>query len=58
VGLQFLFVFGAFLGLGYWLDGKWNTRPYLTIAGALLGAAAAFYVLYREVYGRTKDRNR
>ena len=58
VGIQFLFVFGAFLGLGIWLDAKWKTSPYLTLAGTLLGGSAAFYTLYREVIGKTKDRKR
>lgn len=24
-------------GLGYWLDGKWGTAPWLVICGAILG---------------------
>jgi F0F1-type ATP synthase assembly protein I len=58
VGIQFVIVFGAFLGLGYWLDRRWNTSPYLILAGTLLGGTAAFYTLYREIYGRTKDKGR
>lgn len=34
---------------GYWLDGKLDTSPYLSIAGLLLGAAAATKSLYETV---------
>jgi len=29
-------------GLGYWLDRKWNTEPWLVTVGALLGFFAGF----------------
>ncbi len=58
MGIQFLIVFGVFLGLGYWLDSKWETSPYLTLAGTLVGAVAAFYILYREVFGRATKGKR
>ncbi|MBI1850471.1 MAG: AtpZ/AtpI family protein [Planctomycetes bacterium] len=58
VGIQFVVVFGAFLGLGYWLDAKWKTSPYLILAGTLIGGTAAFYTLYREVFGKTRGRKR
>jgi len=28
-------------GLGYWLDEKWNTGPWLVIVGAVLGFSVA-----------------
>lgn len=28
-------------GLGYWLDTKWGTAPWLVVVGACLGFAAA-----------------
>lgn len=36
-----------FLMLGYWLDGRWGTLPWLTIAGAFIGAAGGFVSLVR-----------
>lgn len=37
------------LGLlgGTWLDEKFGTDPWFTLLGILLGAAAAFYDMYR-----------
>lgn len=33
--------------LGYWLDGKLGTSPYLSLVGLFLGIAAGFYQLYK-----------
>ena len=38
---------GAFLG--YWLDGKLGTFPWLSIVGLLFGVAAGFMSLLRAV---------
>ncbi len=35
--------------IGYWLDGKFGTDPYLTAAGALFGVAAAGLEVYRII---------
>lgn len=29
--------------LGYWLDHKWGTSPWLLLGGVLLGGVAGFY---------------
>ncbi len=34
---------------GYWLDGRFDTEPWLTGAGVVLGAAAGFVQLAREL---------
>ncbi len=34
-------------GIGYWLDGKYNTGPYLMIIGLLFGVGAGFNGLIR-----------
>ncbi len=36
-----------FLLIGYWLDGKLGTLPWLTVAGAFVGAAGGFVSLVR-----------
>ena len=36
-GLQFIVPFGAFVGLGIWLDQRWGTMPGMTIQGAIVG---------------------
>lgn len=38
-----------FLLIGYWLDGLLGTLPWLTIAGAFVGAAGGFVSLYRGI---------
>ncbi|MBN2382189.1 AtpZ/AtpI family protein [bacterium] len=49
--LGFMFALSIFLGLGvgYYLDQKCNTAPYLTMTGMVLGIVAAFVSLYREI---------
>jgi F0F1-type ATP synthase assembly protein I len=49
VGIQFAGTFLAFGALGWWLDGKLGTTPWLMMAGILLGAAGAFWSLVRRV---------
>ena len=41
LGLQFGFATAIGGLLGWWLDGKFDTRPFLMIVGVLLGFAAA-----------------
>jgi ATP synthase protein I len=38
-----------FLLIGYWLDGRWGTLPWLTMAGAFIGAAGGFLSLYKAL---------
>ena len=40
------------LGAGYWLDGKLGTRPYLFLAGGVVGILAAFWQFYKLVMVR------
>jgi F0F1-type ATP synthase assembly protein I len=46
-----------FLLGGYWLDQRLGTLPWLTIAGAFMGAAGGFISLVRGVTaaGRAED---
>lgn len=49
VGVGF-FIGGSIVSgtfLGFWLDGKLNTAPILTIVGMLLGIAVAAYGVYQ-----------
>ncbi len=44
---------GALLGLGligYLLDKKFDTDPYLTLAGLLLGIVVGFYDLWKAMF--------
>jgi hypothetical protein len=37
------------LGAGYWLDGKFGTRPILFLAGGAFGIGVALYQFVRSV---------
>ena len=49
LGMQFALTFLAFGALGYWLDGKLGTTPWLLLIGIALGATGAFISLVRKV---------
>jgi F0F1-type ATP synthase assembly protein I len=48
-GLQFAVAVGFFLWVGWKVDGRLGTTPWLTILGAFVGGGAAFYSLYRHL---------
>jgi ATP synthase protein I len=39
------------LGGGYWLDGRFGTRPVFFLAGGILGLGAAMYHFWKTVTG-------
>lgn len=47
VGLEMGVATGIGWGLGYWLDGKYGTGPWLMLVGLLFGVAAGFNGLIR-----------
>lgn len=53
LGFQLAFSTGLFLLAGWWLDGKLDTTPLLTIIGAMVGAAAGFYSMIHQLMGRS-----
>jgi F0F1-type ATP synthase assembly protein I len=56
LGVQFAASILLFLLAGHWLDGRLGTRPLLLLAGALLGAGAGFYSMYRQLVVLPKRR--
>jgi F0F1-type ATP synthase assembly protein I len=45
-------------GLGYWLDGRWGTGPWLVSIGALLGFVVGMrHLLQLAARGRRNDRS-
>jgi len=40
------------IGVGYWADGKLGTRPWLTVAGLLLGLVVGCYNFFVVVLRR------
>ena len=49
LGLQLAASVVVFMLGGRWLDGKLGTGQWLTLVGALVGGAAGFYSLYRQL---------
>lgn len=49
LGYTFAFSVIIFAGLGWLLDGWVGTRPFLTIAGTLIGAGLAFAWVFLKV---------
>lgn len=47
LGLEFALSEILGVWLGYWLDGKLGTGPWLLIAGACAGFALGFYIIVR-----------
>lgn len=54
-GIEFLTAVGLFVLVGWWLDGKWNSFPWLTLAGAAVGFAAGLYLLIKAAGNAFRD---
>ena len=39
----------GFTLLGVWADAEWNTKPWLMVAGIIIGAASAYLLVSRQV---------
>lgn len=51
VGIQFGLAVALFALAGNWLDHRLGTSPWLLIVMVFVGAGAAFYSIYRKVFG-------
>jgi ATP synthase protein I len=49
VGVQFALSIFIGLAIGYWLDKKFHTFPWLTLFWFFIGLAAGFKNVYREL---------
>jgi ATP synthase protein I len=49
IGLQFAVVILVFTGVGYWLDRRLGTSPWLLVLGVFAGAAAGIFSMYQKV---------
>jgi F0F1-type ATP synthase assembly protein I len=58
MGLQLAGAVVAFFFLGYWLDTQWQTKPWLSIVGAVIGVAGGLTKFIRDAmqYGARDDR--
>ena len=48
VGVEFILVFGIFLGIGFWVDRALNTLPGFMLLGGCIGLGAALNRLLRQ----------
>lgn len=55
LGIQFAAAIIVFLYAGQWLDNRLGTNALFTIAGVFIGAAAAFYNMYRKISAAQKQ---
>jgi hypothetical protein len=49
IGLTMALATGLFTFGGMWVDGRLGTEPWLTLAGAFVGASAGFYYMYHHL---------
>jgi F0F1-type ATP synthase assembly protein I len=54
LGLQFVIAILLCLYGGMWLDTKLKTAPWLMLIGALIGASAGFYSMFRVLMSEDK----
>jgi F0F1-type ATP synthase assembly protein I len=54
VGFEFIIAVLVPGALGWWLDGKFSSSPWIMLAGGLLGFVAGLRILMRSVSGGTK----
>ena len=53
--MQFVITILLCIYAGRWLDGKFGTAPWLLVAGAVLGTAAGFFVMFRVLRSANGD---
>ena len=59
IGIEFAFSVLLFVWLGVWLDGKFDTNPYLTIGLLLFSVIGGFVRMFMKInyLGKQSDRN-
>lgn len=55
VGFEFIVAILVFGALGWWLDRKLGTLPWLMLAGAVLGFAAGLWLLLKAAFRSFRD---
>lgn len=58
IGMLILFATLIGMGIGYWLDGKLGTAPWLAFVFTLLGLAAGIYESAKILLGVIRDEDR
>lgn len=49
LGLQFAATIGVFALAGRWLDGRWNSSPWMLIGGVFLGFGLGLYSMITKM---------
>ncbi len=49
LGLELAAVFCAPVVLGYWLDGKWGSQPWVLLSGTVLGVLGGVLLLTQVI---------
>lgn len=57
LGLEMAATVGVMALFGWWLDGKFETEPYLILTFSLLGIVVAFYNFFRTI-SRLEKKNK
>ena len=47
IGFEFAAVVVVLAGIGWWLDGKWETSPWLMLTGLAIGTIGGLYKVWR-----------
>lgn len=55
IGFEFIAAVLMFGGLGWWLDSKWATSPWLLIVGIGLGFAVGLWLMIKAARRTFKD---
>lgn len=58
LGLELAGAVAGLTLLGYWLDGRWGTAPWLMLAGLAIGLVGGTYNLLRETLAATRSSAR
>lgn len=56
LGLEFAVIFGLIFFAGYKADEKWNTSPWFTLLGVIVGFSAAMLRLVRAAHELEKEQ--
>jgi F0F1-type ATP synthase assembly protein I len=55
IGFEFVAALLMFGGLGWWLDGRWGTGPWLLIVGCGLGFAVGLWLMINAAKRTFRD---
>lgn len=56
MGIQLAAAMAAFGALGWWLDSRFDTDPWMLVAGVMLGAVGGMISIIRTAIRSSRDR--